>query len=165
LIPLIRQISEDLKPALEETRKLFGQLTFDSGALGVADLRAASLSALKSRLEVCSATTESLTKWITYHHRLKKVAAAGLDDLARQLDAGMIEAKDAPDKFRLAYYVELMRAAFQTYPELGEFNGVSHEQVLNRFRELDAERLTYSRKEVALAHYEGIPHGDDSVGK
>ncbi|GIW83460.1 MAG: hypothetical protein KatS3mg105_5267 [Gemmatales bacterium] len=163
LVPLIEQIKRDLKPLLEELQNLFKSLNFNvSVGLSVRDLRMVSLPLLKERLEAWRGDTESLTNWIAYFVRWRKLQDQGMGDLAQHLDSGLVEPKEALDRFQMAYYESLMREAFQRYPELAQFNGVSHEQLMARFKTLDVERLTLARQEVAMAHYESIPRSGDA---
>ena len=51
-----------------------------------------------------------------------------------------------------------MRTAFASFPRLAEFNGRSHEQILDRFRALDLERREFARRQVAAKHYAMLPN-------
>ena len=67
----------------------------------------------------------------------------------------------------MAYAAELMREIFRRFPFMAEFDGISHEQVIEQFRKLDLDRIELARYETALAHYRGVPtanHGSGEVG-
>ena len=58
-----------------------------------------------------------------------------------------------------------MRESFRRHRELAEFDGASHERVLDKFRQLDKERLRLAGQEVALAHYRGLPTNGGDLGE
>lgn len=155
---LVKGIARVLNPLFSEIQQLFKQLELDlHQALATHDLRTVPFMKLRSRLRAWQGSPEGLTKWISYFTRLRKLKKYGLRQLAEKLDQGLIPARDSLSGFEMAYYEAIMRHAFQRYPDLANFNGVSHDQLLRTFRKLDIERITLARKEVALAHYQGLP--------
>lgn len=55
------------------------------------------------------------------------------------------------------WYEYLIGQAFREHPELTQFERVSHENTIERFRRLDQLNLVYNRAKVALKHWEAIP--------
>jgi len=55
------------------------------------------------------------------------------------------------------WYEYLIEQAFKLNPALTQFERVSHESVIDRFRRLDQLNLVYNRARVALKHWENIP--------
>jgi very-short-patch-repair endonuclease len=161
---LVTRIAKDLRPLMTELQDLFKQLDLDLAmAFGIRDLRTIPLPELRNRLKGWESQTEAITKWIAYFVRWRRLEQHGMGGLAKLLDEGVIAAMDALDRFQMCYYEDLMREAFRRYPELATFDGVSHEQLLARFRDLDLERLRLARQEVAWAHFQGLPaHGGDA---
>ena len=154
----IRKIAKDLKPMLEEVNTLFGQLSLDvKAAFDVKDTRLVSLSKLQRRLTAWQTDIESLTKWIAYYTQWRKLPDLGLGELGDKIADGGVPGDRLLDHFQIAYYEDVMRAAFRKYPQLAEFDGLSHNQLLARFLECDQERLSLTRNEVAAIHYQGLP--------
>jgi very-short-patch-repair endonuclease/DNA polymerase III delta prime subunit len=163
---LISEIAGFLKPTLENIRQLFIQLKLNvNAAFDSTDLRVISLTALKSRLEIWRTNAESITKWIAYYQRFRKLAVEGLSELAKLIDQESIKANEILNSFQMAYYETLLIEVFRRYPELAEFNGNSYEQILQRFKQLDVERISLARQEVAMAHYTNIPKSQAGGGE
>lgn len=163
---LLKKISETLRPFINGLREIFKQLEFDlQAAFGKTSVGEIPIQDAKQRLEVWQTNTESITQWIGYSIRLKNLRPKGMGQLARLLDSRRVNPSEAPDLFEEDFYTTLIRNAFKGHPELSEFQGVSHEQTLARFKQLDKERLLVARKEVALAHYQGIPRYGVETGE
>jgi len=162
----VKDIAADLKPLYEELKQLFARLELDlERAFGVQDIRSVSLRALEARLQAWAADREGVTKWIAYHIRWRRVAEHGMAALAERIEAGEVPAPEMLDRFQMAYYEQIMRAAFAQHPELAAFDGVSHEQLLAKFKRLDLERIELTRQQVALAHYRGLPTRGGDAGE
>jgi very-short-patch-repair endonuclease len=154
------------KQTLTPIRDLFKSLNLNAKkAFGETDLRAIRLPRLKARLESWLSDTESLSKWIDYYIRLKKCREEGMSEFAAHLNDGRIPAADAVNKFQMAYYEEMMAEAFREVPDLAEFSGLSHERILEKFKELDEERIRLARQEVAHAHFETLSRQSGSAGE
>ena len=132
---------------------------------GAPKLQNASLVSVASRLEGWSTNSEALSGWIAYFTRVEKLDAEGLIDLGRLLDNGTLSPHEAPEQLTLAYYEALLREAFRQFPDLAAFDGLSHEQILAKFKSLDLERLNLARQEVAYAHFERLPQGASDAGE
>ncbi|MEW4530630.1 DUF3320 domain-containing protein [Maioricimonas sp. JC845] len=155
---LVAAIGKELKPLLSDLQQLVTRLDLDlQVAFGVSDVKQVPLQELADRLRAWQDDPQAISKWIAYYFRWSQLEAKGMGPLAERLDAGLIAAEEVLDRFLMAYHEELMRQAFRNYPELAQFDGVSHEQVLHAFKKLDAERLLMARQEVALAHFDGLP--------
>jgi very-short-patch-repair endonuclease len=55
------------------------------------------------------------------------------------------------------WYEYLIGQAFRQHPELTQFERVSHENTVERFKRLDQLNFVYNRARVALKHWESIP--------
>lgn len=163
---LAGSIAGELEALQGEISTLFASLKLDiKRALGVSDPEAVPLARLGAHLEAWQADPESISRWIAYQLRWRKLEAEGLGKLASGLDSGTIEPESASNRICMAYYEELMREVFHRNRCLAEFDGSSHEQVLEQFRALDVQRLALARQEVALAHYRNIPNGGSDIGE
>ena len=117
------------------------------------------------RLERWAAEPDGLSRWIHYRDARAAAVAAGLSPLVDRLQDGQLPSADAEATLEFAYHEALLRDAFNQRPELARFTGESHENTLQRFRQLDADRLALARQEVAAAHFAGLPRGGGSVGQ
>ncbi|MDP6370617.1 MAG: DEAD/DEAH box helicase, partial [Planctomycetota bacterium] len=80
------------------------------------------------------------------------------------LDAVLAAAESWPpagdhllDAFHLAWFEGLLERALGEREALAAFDGNSHQQVVDRFRDLDALSLRHNRARLALAHWEELP--------
>jgi len=163
---LLRQIGDDLRPVVDELRELFGSLQLNlTGAFGQSDLLAIPLSDLAARIRCWQTAPEALSRWVAYYVRNLRIASAGLAGLAAEIESGQTPASEAVARCEMAYYEEVIRDAFRRHPELGTFDGQSHEQLLRKFQELDRKRIDLARQEVAMAHFERLPRGGSDVGE
>ena len=103
--------------------------------------------------------SEGLSKWAGYLVRRKRLEEAGLGSIAESVHRGELPVGEAVNWLKVAYYQVLVRAMFRKFPELAEFDGVSHEQLVRQFRKLDEARIESARHEVAAAHFDAIPRG------
>lgn len=166
LSSLVKELGGLLKPVLEELRGLFQSVQLDlATAFGGSKLHSLSLLELKRRVEQWQADAESISKWIAYRRRADKLAVEGLGCLLEIVKDGGITVEAVTDRFYVGYYERLVREAFRQRPNLAEFDGQSHEQLQHEFRKLDLMRIELSQREVALAHYLGMPRGDFAIGE
>lgn len=159
-------IASDLRPTLDELAEITRSLELDRrAAFAEDDLRRVPIPVLIERLRGWLADPEAITKWIAFHVRWRRLHDLGLGELAECLLDGTIGPADAVDRFRVAYHEDGIREVFRTRPELAEFDGISHEQQLARFRELDERRLVLARQEVAAAHHARLPTHGGEIGE
>jgi very-short-patch-repair endonuclease len=149
-----------LKPAFSRLQGIVKSLEFDVfKTLGADSLLTVPIESLVDRLGLWRQQPEALSKWIGYRARRTRLEHFGLGNLLAGLDAGHISINAAGDQFAVAYYQSIIRAAFQADRALAEFDGPAHDQVVQRFRDLDRARVALARSEVAFAHYNGMPRG------
>ena len=120
---------------------------------------------LQDRFTMWQANPEEISKWIAFHTRYEQLIDCKLDELAARLYDGRISARNLLDRFHMAYYESLLRDFVEQRPMLGQFDGLSHERILERFQQLDVQRIQLACEEVAAAHYEMIPKGGSSIGE
>jgi len=165
LAPL-KKVSQNLKPLLKELQSLQEQLNLDIVvAFHVKSVADAPLGLVKYRIQDWLADPEAIMKWICYDIRIRNMHEYGLGPLADKLDKAELASDEAVDYFNMAYFEDVLREAFRLHPELTTFNGASHEQLLDKFCELDVERISMARQQVAMAHYEGLPSRNGDSGE
>ena len=61
------------------------------------------------------------------------------------------------DVFRRAWFESVLSQVLAQRQELAAFDGSSHQQIVERFREMDSLALQHNRARLALAHWERLP--------
>ena len=163
---LLRRIGQDLKPFVAELQDLIASVQLNlMAAIGVSNPLEVPFRELAARLRQWQESSEELSRWVAYHVRRCRIQSSGMRELAAEIDAGRISASEAVSCCELAYYEELIRDTFAKDQTLATFEGASHQQVIEKFRSLDKERINLARHEVALSHFEKIPKADSDVGE
>jgi Superfamily I DNA and RNA helicases and helicase subunits len=161
-----QRINAELAPLLNELTSLFAELRLDlPEAFGTADSNSLSVVVLKERLELWLQHPNALETWIAFRTRWRRLLAEQLDELATLIDNGTVTAASAVDQFLMATYEEIMRAVYRHFPNLAEFDGQSHEEIVARFQQLDRKRIDLARREVAMSHYQTLPRGESDIGE
>jgi very-short-patch-repair endonuclease/DNA polymerase III delta prime subunit len=156
----LKALSEHFKPSFNRLKHIVGVLAFDlADAFGADSLLSVPIQDLIDRLNSWLEDPEALSKWASYLVRRKRLEGAGLGPIVQKVHHGEILMGEAVDRLKVAYYQALVRMAFRVFPELAEFDGLSHEQLVRQFRKLDESRIESARHEVAAAHYDAIPRG------
>jgi len=161
---LIKQIGKDL--SLQGMEVVFQKLNLNLElAFGNAKLSAIPVDSLKARLQIWLESSESLTSWIAFRNRWDNLESRGMGSLGQKLYDGSFSPQDAEDRFHVAYFEQLMRELIGSCPALAEFDGQSHERIVELFRNRDVQRLEMARHEVALAHHAKIPSTGMGIGE
>ena len=134
-------------------------------AFGEARLEALPLERVLERLDAWGAQPDALQLWIGYGAQKRQAAALGLSGLAYQLHHGGLAPDRALDAFDQAYYEPLLRQVIEAEPALAVFAGPEQEQLIERFQELDRERIQIARREVAAAHHARLPKRGAEIGQ
>jgi len=164
--PLLQKIASDLKPLINEFRDLVTMLRLDlSAAFGVKNVVEVPFAELISRLRQWSQTPESLSRWVAYNVRRRRVDSEGMAELSAEIHAGSIAYGEALASCEMAYYETLIRVSFRNHPELSAFEGATHQRLIQKFRELDKLRIVLARHEVAYSHYARLPKTGSNVGE
>ena len=123
------------------------------------------LADLGNRLDLWRKNPEGITKWIAYRQRDEQCRAAGMGEVCDRLRDGRIAPPQALDRFDAAYFERILRQLSQVHPSLSAFDGLAHERLLQQFCNLDQQRISLARAEVALAHWEKVPRGASVIGE
>ena len=154
----LRTVSAQLKPASGRLQALAKFLSLDcSDTFGIDSPNAVPIGDLIGRLRRWQEHPESLSKWIGYRMRRRRLEESGLGAIVSGIEEGRIAANAAVDQFQVAYYQTLIRDVFRNHRDIAEFDGRSFEQWIEEFRSLDQQRIEMARGEVATAHYDAIP--------
>lgn len=163
---LLSEIAKYLKPVLQALSQAMAPLQFNiQAAFGVPHWQMVSLQKLESRMTAWIDNPEGLTVWIAFHSRLKNIIVEGLGELAKLIVINELAGSEAIGQFEFAYHETILRESYKRFPELASFDGLSHETMLQRFKELDLQRINLTRQEVAHAHYQRLPQHQGNSGE
>jgi very-short-patch-repair endonuclease len=105
----------------------------------------------------CRDEAPRIQEMVTYNQLAEELGEEGLGpirDLAHDWEEGP---DHLVDLFRHSYYNAILERAMDERPALERFSGAQHEQVVERFQELDKASLEHNRHELALEHYKRKP--------
>lgn len=133
-------------------------------AFGSHDVDNLVLGNLVDRLDEWLRRLEDLTRWNTWYTCAVRARQLGLGAIVDSIESGELPAPKATDVFERAYCSQLLREAVRTKPELGQFDGITHDRLVEEFRRIDTDRLSLAKYRVLARHYEGIPSRHASAG-
>ncbi len=161
------QMLSDELARLENTSELFALLTdLDTDAWYGAkkNLDPTSLEYIQSRAQAASGNIQLLADWLDYLRAKKAVLSeAQLGALVSLVEEGSLRPSELDDVFTLLFYQSLIKEIFKCHPDLARFNGMTHEQIRNRFVQLDREVIKLNRIRAAYkTDQRRIPFGNSA---
>ena len=159
-----RQLEETSKELANRLTSLFSSLQFEGNYDVSEHPRDGSLAALATVLERWRTNPEGLPQWVAYVGRAKQAEEKGLSDLVARMASGEVPATEAIGAFQLAYYEAVLAEMTKRDPELADFDGDQHSQVVERFAQFDWERMQLARHQVLAAHHTKIPQRGGATG-
>ncbi len=102
-----------------------------------------------ARLHVPAENPESVLPWSKYLSLRTLAQKEGLGDFVVALEDGKLPSHALAPAFELAAYQSIGRSVYQSFPELSQFNGASHEKTRDAYRALDAEIVELTGKDFA----------------
>ena len=177
----VQPVALDLLTALAERTALE---TAESACRNSASALAEALAALSEKLEwdparfapdadPLAGTLQQLAHWLDAAARrpsalqdvvrFNQIAARLDDDGLASIAEAAASWTGAGERLVRLYERRFFRAwlerAFQERPILAEFDGTTHEGVVERFRQMDVDRLRHNQALVAKLHWERVPRG------
>ena len=144
---------------------LCSELSVDKlAAFGEADVQQVPLTQLLAIVTTWIEQIESLTGWCTWRMRTRQANELGLGAFVQAIEGGRLASDELRDAFDRSYLGHLLRQALKTTPELGQFDGLEHNRVIEEFRKVDKDRLALSKYRVLQAHHRGMPSRVAGVG-
>ncbi len=98
-----------------------------------------------------------LPPYVGYWRLRQDLVGRGLHDLAKLGHEGTVKAADLPPLMEKAWAERVIDQAFRERPELREFDAITHEQVVQRFRKADAATFAVNRVRLAERHWKSLP--------
>lgn len=114
------------------------------------------LDAIHGRMQEWRSNPEGLQHWQLYARNLKAISDVADGAVAVGIKNGVIPGPEVPAQFRFAFFESVLKKVLADHPELEGFDGNRFEQRIEDFQQLDRDRLTLARAEVAAAHWTGI---------
>ena len=159
------QITKHFENTMAACQALFDALQLDLAEAFGRDSLDAPLAVMLDRIKAWQTHGEDLDAWLSYRRLAARALALDLAPLVERMYDGRLSPSAALDAFSFAICEPLMREAWGRFPTLAGFDGQAHDQLVERFRQLDKERIDLAAAEVALAHFEGLPKGAGDVGE
>jgi len=100
---------------------------------------------------------DDLDQMVAFNQSAAVCEREGIDDVIRVAERWKDGANHLTDAFRRGRYAVLLEQALRERPELATFDAAAHEQVIQRFRELDQLVFAYNRSRLALEHWQRLP--------
>ena len=133
-------------------------------AITLSGAREGPIDALTTHLMAWRDGGEALTRWTDFRARVRKAQASGLADLVLRLEAGSLAPQAAVSAFDQAVFEVVLAEHARVEPELMQFDGELHDRAVERFGELDRERIRLAALEVMRRHYAAIPPQAGALG-
>lgn len=162
------RVSQATGEATERLGAVFEAVKLDLGAAfgeGLASVTDLPLSEASSRLAQWLTDPDGITRWIGWRLRSWRSDELGVAAMRDRLADGRLAPDHAVDMLQACCCEAALRRMLRARPALASFDGLSHERVLARFRQLDLERLHLARRQVAMEHYRQIPRGEGDIGE
>lgn len=107
-------------------------------------------SLVRDRAAEALEAIESLVAWADLSRAINRANGLGLESICKPTLEGLLTPDDLISSFRFVLYSSIARCLFRERSELMQFSGLSHEQIRERFRELDKEILQLTQKMCAV---------------
>ena len=121
------------------------------------DLRGVTLRAFLERSQIWVARVEDLQPWSQYYRQTQVARKLNLGGLVDLLESGTLKVGQALSAFEYVHLSQLYRDMVKALPELGQFDGRLHSQLVEEFRTLDKDRLKLAKYRVLAAHHNRMP--------
>jgi very-short-patch-repair endonuclease len=156
----LKKISEELAYALAEytsALKDLGQfLQLDQIAVQCY-LQQYSLEAINQILSNWLNTLDELSDMCAFNLRCKSFRDEKLEALIPMASSWESAPGFLATLFDRLWFEALTERAFSERPELAQFEGIAHTQLVGRFRQLDLLQLHFNRARLALSHWSQLP--------
>ena len=149
----LRSLKEKLEVALNNARRAW--LTFkeranvDDIAFYGTPFEKTSATIMANRTALATADQSSLAAWIEYRRAWQDCVELGLYGLLNVFEGSPLVPALLYTALDRAFYRSLARTAFERYPELARFKGITQKQARERFRELDRQILKLHQQSLA----------------
>ena len=155
----IMQISKSYEELLNAISKVslygdFSKISFNK------NININSLTYCINKLEKIQKYKNTLSTWIDLRKITHSLINLNLHKIVEWSESNQIPIDKIEEVFKYNFYNTLIKEIFNEYPLLNNFNKLSHEQLIKKYKELDKKLILQYRKKVAyLASKRNIPTG------
>jgi very-short-patch-repair endonuclease len=140
-----------------------GQVVENEWLRGISSFEAANIQVLLERGKSGLGQPEELVSWLDYVRARETVKRHGLQALVDLAETQEIETDNLLACFDFILANSIVQEAFAAHRELARFTGLSHEEVRNKFAQLDLESIElYRGRAAALIDQRPVPSGNGS---
>ncbi|MFC0819618.1 DUF4011 domain-containing anti-phage protein Hhe [Moraxella marmotae] len=101
-----------------------------------------------------------LSTWASYVKTRQQLSSTGLEKIIGCLESQQIQPEQLGQAIGLAIYHQLSEDILATNAKIRDFNGLSHQAIINKFKKCDGELMTWQRKKIAFnASRKEVPPG------
>ena len=116
-------------------------------------------SALTAWLQRARSELDSLNDIVRFNQQAARLADDGLEAVIETATSWTDTGVHLTAHFEHTWLTALITMAFRENPSLAEFDGDSHQHIIERFRQLDLDLFRHNRALVAEAHWQRSPSG------
>ena len=122
-------------------------------------LRDRRFGALPAWLQRARGSLDSLNDIVRFNQQEIRLADNGLEAVTETATSWQHAGAHLTAHFEYTWLTALITTAFRDNPSLAEFDGGSHQNLIERFRQLDLDLFQHNRALVAEAHWRRLPRG------
>lgn len=161
----LHRLSETLPKLQVALDRLVTELKIDLWrSFAVTETGELKIAETMERFDQWAGDLEGLSSFIAFASVARQLEAAGAVDLIDALYEGKLGQAELAESFERAYSEVLRRALFESWPELRAFDGTSHNNLVESFRQFDKARIALAQEQIVAAHAAGRPHGAAGIG-
>lgn len=112
----------------------------------------------EARLEEIREAAGSVYQWIEYRKARDRCRELGMETLSNLADQGTVRPDRLAPQYEYSWAEAVLDAAMRERPVLAEFNGTTHQHVIEQFRSLDRRLIDTTRQYLAARLWEQLPH-------
>jgi very-short-patch-repair endonuclease len=115
------------------------------------------INAIVGRADRALAAQTQLPGWLDFRRARGEAARSGLGSVLTLAETGRLPRDQIVAAFEFVFLNSVVRAAFREHPQLARFSGLTHEQLRQRFAQLDRETIQLERERIAALIDSQVP--------
>lgn len=116
-------------------------------------------------LELWERELEKLQDIVTYNHSVERLKNEGFAAIVEIANVWSEASDSLSDLLKYAWYSARVDTVMQERPILASFSSDIHQDIVERFKELDRNSLKYNKTKVAYEHWKHLPRHGMSTGQ
>ncbi len=148
-------------PLPDPAKTGFGKTPLTDGLSQLGGAALTPIDDLVKRMASWHSQPEGLLQWKQYTQLREQVGKVADGALLQRVDAGRIAPTGAAQALSFARLEALFRHLLKQTPELAQFDGGQFERTIAEFRQLDEQRISLSREEIASSHFDALTRPRD----